>query len=446
MGLIIATGNTTPKMPYDYYYGVKINPNVSDPALERVGRMELHASCPVQSAMRRCLLRDDGTVSAYLHPTDSAKTDTGARADLSGAAGQVMVEIPRHYRKFETAQDGTFTALISQYPLPGFSEVPRCYISAYQAVADRTVAAAPKLCSVVNTTAPFRGGANTAAYDGTYRSLLGCPSSNISLTNFRAYARRRGAHGLNGAGWNCLTYEAYKTLWWLYTIEYANLNSQAPFNAQPDANGCRQGGLGIGVSTLKDYATWNSYNGVNPFVPCGHTNSLGNATGTVDFTMPAEYVALHQALTIGVPSYRGVENPFGHVFQFADGCKVKIQSDADGGRSYFYVCHDPAAWQDADYTGYDLVGETDTVEGYISRMMLGSGGHIMPTATAGSSTRYYCDYAYKGKPETGTAQRAVLFGGGARYGAYCGLSCSYSFYGPADASSSVGSRLCFIPA
>ena len=46
MGLIIAAGNTKPAFPYDYYYGVKINVNVADTKLERVGRPELHVSLP----------------------------------------------------------------------------------------------------------------------------------------------------------------------------------------------------------------------------------------------------------------------------------------------------------------------------------------------------------------------------------------------------------------
>ena len=113
MGLIIAAGNTKPAFPYDYYYGVKIKTTVADSKLERVGRPELHVSLPIQSLMRRCLLNDAGQVVSYLHATDSTKTDTGAAANLTGTSGQVMVEIPKHYRKFEF--DGTtVTALISQ--------------------------------------------------------------------------------------------------------------------------------------------------------------------------------------------------------------------------------------------------------------------------------------------------------------------------------------------
>ena len=88
-----------------------------------------------------------------------------------------MVEIPKHYRKFEF--DGTtFTCLISQYQLPGFIEVPKMYRSAYEATIDRTLSATPKLASVVNTTAAFRGGNNNTAWDGTYRTLLGRPATH----------------------------------------------------------------------------------------------------------------------------------------------------------------------------------------------------------------------------------------------------------------------------
>ena len=286
MGIFIGIGNTKPAFPYDYYYGVQINVNVADTALTRVGRPELHVTLPVQSLMRRCLINDSGEVVTYLHPTDSTKTDTGATADLTGTTGQVMVEIPKHYRKFEF--DGTIiTALISLYNLPGFHEVPKMYISAYEATIDRTASSTPKLASVVNKTANFRGGNNNSAWDGTYRSLLGLPATQTSLTNFRKYARNRGEAGLNGCGWNCNLYAAQVAMYWLYVIEYANRNCQAAYNAEPTSEGYKQGGLGDGVTTLNG-SKWNTYNSYYPFVPCGFTNSLGNRTGIVEFTMPDE--------------------------------------------------------------------------------------------------------------------------------------------------------------
>lgn len=443
MGILIGIGNTKPTFPYDYYYGVQININVADPALVRVGRPELHVTLPVQSLMRRCLLDDSGNVTTYLHATDSTKTDTGATADLSGANGMVMVEIPKHYRKFEF--DGTtITALISLYPLPGFHEVPKMYRSAYEATIDRTVTATPKLASVVNTTAAFRGGNNNTAWDGTYRSLLGLPATQTSLTNFRKYARNRGAAGLNGCGWNCDLYAAQLATYWLYVIEYANLNCQKDYNAEPTSEGYKQGGLGAGVTTLNS-TKWNTYNSYYPFIPCGITNSLGNRTGVVEFTMPDEYDT-GVVTKVNVPSYRGIENPFGHIWSWTDGCKCEIQSDADGALSKFYVCNDPAKFQDTSYTDYEQRGELPRKGDYVKRLMIGEYGENMPIEVGGESTTYFCDYFYTALPTSGSAMRGVLFGGSATYGALAGLSYANTYYAATYTAAYVGSRLCFIPA
>lgn len=445
MGLIIAAGNTKPVFPYDYYYGVKINLAVADAPVERVGRTELHQSLPIQSRMRRCILNDDGTVNYYLHPTDSTKKDSGAAAKLDGTDGMYMVELPDHYAKFEF--DGNnYMPLISEYPLPGFHKVRKCYRSAVEATIDRTVAATPKLAAVCNTTAAFRGGNNNAAWDGTYRSLLGLPATATSLTNFRAYARNRGTAGLNGAGWNCDLYEAQRTTYWLFVIEYATRNCQAEFNAQPDANGYKQGGLGTGVTTL-DGAKWNTLNGYYPFIPCGTTNSLGNATGVVNFTMPAEYNPGGTALVVKVPSYRGIENPFGHIWSWTDGCLCLIQSNAAGGRSIFYTCDDPALFgsTEAALANYQERGDLPRTEGYVKTLMVGEYGENMPIAVGASSSTYFCDYFYTSVPESGQALRGVLFGGNAYNGTYAGLASANTTYAPSSPNAYRGSRLCFIP-
>lgn len=443
MGLLIGVGNTKPTFPYDYYYGIEWDSNVASSACTRIGRPELHVSLPIQSKMRRCILRDNGTVAYYLHANDSTKRDTGAAAKLDGTDGQVMVEIPAHYRKFEV--DGTkFRCLLSEHALPGFHLVPLAYRSAYEAAVDRTVSATPKLASVVNTSTAFRGGNNNSSWDGTYRSLLGMPATSISLTNFRKYARNRGNAGKYGAGWNCDVYEVQKSCWWLYAVEYANFNCQLAYNAEPTSEGYKQGGLGNGVTTLNS-AKWNTFNGYYPFVPCGFTNSLGNRTGVVEFTMPDEYDT-GVVTKVSVPSYRGVENPFGHLLKWTDGCKCEIQSDTDGALSKFYVCLDPSKYQDSSYNDYDLRGELPRKEGYVKRMMIGEHGDIMPTEVGGSSTTHFADYFYTNIPASGADMRGVLFGGLADSGALAGFACALSASAPSSSRTTFGSRLCFIPA
>lgn len=441
MGLLIGVGNTKPTFPYDYYYGIEWDSTVASSACIRIGRPELHVSLPIQSRMRRCILRDNGTVAYYLHANDSTKRDTGAAAKLDGTDGQYMVEIPAHYRKFEV--DGTkFRCLLSEHALPGFHLVPLAYRSATEATVDRTVAATPKLASVVNTSVAFRGGGNNAAWDGTYRSMLGMPATAISLTNFRKYARNRGNVGKNAAGWNCDVYEVQRTCWWLYAVEYANFNCQLAYNAQPTSEEYKQGGLSQGVTTINS-TKWNAFNGYYPFVPCGTTNSLGNKTGIVEYTMPDEYDP-GVVTKVSVPSYRGLENPFGHLWSWTDGCKCNIQPDDAGGNSEFFVCTDPAKFQDTDYTDYEKRGELPRKEGYVKVMMLGEYGENMPAEVGAGSTTYFCDYFYTA-PATNTGQRGVVFGGTAYYGASAGFSCAYTNYAATYAGAYLGSRLCFLP-
>jgi hypothetical protein len=441
MGLLIGVGNTKPIFPYDYYYGIEWDTNIANPACTRIGNMGFHVSLPIQSKMRRCLLLDDGTVNYYLHPNDSTKKEDGTAANLDGTDGQVMVEIPEHYRKFEV--DGTINrCFISQQELSGFHFVPLCYRSAYEAAIDRTVSSKLKLCSVVNTAPEFRGGNNTTTWDGIYRSLLGRPCTNISLNEFRSYARNRGTTGKNGAGWNCDVYEIQKSCYWLYVVEYANFNCQLEYNAQPDANGYKQGGLGEGVTTINN-SLWNQFNGANPFVPCGHTNSLGNRTGVVDFVMPAEY---GETLTVQVPSYRGLENLFGHVWNKVDGCLCNIKSNSSGGVSEFYVNTDPTMYNN-DYHyqgGYELRGLLARVFGYIKDLIIGEHGENMPKVCGGSSTTYFCDNCDAPNPIK-DYQRRVMFGGCAFNGASAGLVFVDLYEGSNTSHTHRGSRLCFIP-
>jgi hypothetical protein len=388
--------------------------------------------------MKGVLLDDNGLINEYLSPNN------WLAHDRSGARGQVMVEIPAHWRKFET--DGTKRrAMISEYPLPGYHFIPKVYRSAYHAAIDRTTSSAPKLASVVNSSVEFRGGNNNATYDGQSNSLLGRPGTQTSLTNFRTYARRRGVAGKNGAGWNCDVYDIQKSCYWLYMIEYANLNCQAAFNAQPDANGYKQGGLGAGVTTLNG-TLWNTWNAYNPFIPCGYTDSLGNGTGVVDFVMPEEYGA---TLTVQVPSYRGLENPFGHIWSWTDGCKCRISATVENGGtglSEFFVCNDPSKFQDSSYNDYGKRGNLPRNEGYVKEMLIGEFGDNMPEiATGASSTTYFSDYFYTNIPASSEAMRGVLFGGAAYNGALAGLAYANAYHAASDSYAHIGSRLCFIP-
>lgn len=407
------------------WYGVQWNTTNSSPTLERIGSTLRHHTLPVQNSMRRCLLSDIGEVT-YLSNEDTDKLEDGTIADLTGESGQVMVEIPSYYIKFET--DGDIRRVkISMYDLDGFQLVPKMYISAYEAAMDRT---SNKLSSVVNKTTRYRGGNNTSSWDETYRSLLGMPATNITTTNFRSYARARGN------GWEMYAYEAHKSIYWLFCVEYATLNSQAAYNSNLDVSGYHLGGLGNGVTTISSSA-WNDYNSYNPLVPCGVTNSLGNHTGIISYSAMASDDSIFQ--TFSVPSYRGIENPFGHIWKMSDGSMMVSESSVP----HFYVCplEDHSQWASSKNSYYTLRGTLPTSNGYAKRHLFGVNGDMVPDLASGTGTTYMCDYFYI----TNSGTRTLFFGGRAYLGAVAGLSCADASIDFSYANASCGSRLCYFP-
>ena len=416
-----------------YAYGIEFDTEISSPKCTRIGNMAFHRTLPIQSNMRGCLLDDDGNVVEYLDPNDWTSNVR------DGSKGQVMVEIPTHYRKFE--EEGTKRrVLLSELPLMGYHKVPKCYVSAYEATVERST---QKLCSVANINEDYRGGNNNNSLDGQYNSFLGRPATSISRTLFRSYARKRKS---GSTEWNCYTYDVHKTLFWLFVVEYATLNSQASYNSEPTSEGYRQGGLGAGVTTW-DWGNWTTFNGLYPFVPCGHTDSLGNRTGVVSYTAKNDDESISK--TFYVPRYRGVENPFGHIWKWTDGCNIQVsasQENGGTGLSKVFICHNSANFQDSNYANYSHVGNIDRVVGYIKEVLFGVGGEILPKLAGGGSTTYFCDNHYTNIPPSGEALRGLLFGGDADDGAFAGLASALSFNAPTAASAHFGSRLCFIPA
>ena len=417
--LIAATGG--------FWYGVEFDTNNSSPTLSRIGNLNMHQTLPCHQ-LRRCLVTDAGAVT-YLDENDSTKLEDGTAATLDGSAGQVMVEIPKHWRRFDT--NGTKRrVMLSPYPLDGFTEVPTMYVSAYEAALDRTNL---KLASVVNTDVQYRGGDNTSSWDGTYRSLLGMPATNINTTTFRTYARARGT------GWEIYAYEVQKTLYWLFCVEYATFNSQLAFNPYLNANGFHQGGLGNGVTTWG--SPWNSYNSYNPLVPCGTTNPLGNHTGVVAYTPEAG--GGYTPPTFDVPSYRGVENPFGHVWKWSDGAMMVYENSSPN----FYVCplskHD--SWASTKNSDYELKGALATSSAvYAKRHLFGNDGECVPDLAGGSgasATTYLCDYFYI----TFSSTRVLAFGGHANSGALAGLGHAAANFEFSSAHAHFGSRICYFP-
>lgn len=415
-----------PDIEERYAYGVEWDMASSSPDGKRVGNMQLHRELPVQSKMRRCLLDRDGGVKEYL---DNELSWGGSYLDYA-----VMTEIPEHWYKLYF--NGTkFRKMLSEIPLPGYKHVDKFYISTYEARMYRTdnllcsAAGASKLSDPNSTN--FRGGDNTAEWDDTYRSLLGRPVTNLTRDQFRQAARKRGS------GWEMYTYNAHKILFWLFAVEYATLDSQKPFNAQKDANGFAQGGLGPGPTQMTD---WTNFNNANPLIPCGYTNEFGNGSGEKAYVVKNASGGTHATLMAN--RYRGIENPFGHIWKYTDGANIQVTT-GDSGLSILWTTDDPSNFSDTSYTGYDKKGNICRTNGYAKKMLLGEDGDIVATEVGGSSSTYWCDYYYA--YTQANRLQVVLVGGHADRGSYAGLAVVLTYNAPSAAFRYFGSRLCFFP-
>lgn len=415
-----------PDLEERYAYGVEWDTASSSPDGVRVGNMQLHRELPVQSKMRRCLLDRDGGVKEYL---DNELSWGGSYLDYA-----VMTEIPEHWYKLYF--NGTkFRMMLSEIPLPGYKHVDKFYISTYEARMYRTdnllcsAAGASELSDPNSTN--FRGGDNTAEWDDTYRSLLGCPVTNLTRDQFRQAARKRGS------GWEMYTYNAHKILFWLFAVEYATLDSQKPFNAQKDANGFAQGGLGPGPTQMTD---WANFNNANPLIPCGYTNEFGNGSGEKAYVVKNASGGTHATLMAN--RYRGIENPFGHIWKYTDGANIQVTT-GDSGLSILWTTDDPSNFSDTSYTGYNKKGNICRTNGYAKKMLLGEDGDIVATEIGGSSSTYWCDYYYT--YTSANRMQVVVVGGRADGRSDAGLAHVHTDAAPSAALRYVGSRLCFFP-
>lgn len=414
-----------PDLEERYAYGVEWDTASSSPDGVRVGNMQLHRELPIQSKMRRCLLDRDGGVKEYL---DNELSWGGSYLDYA-----VMTEMPEHWYKLYF--NGTkFRMMLSEIPLPGYKHVDKFYISTYEARMYRTD---NLLCSAVGASKlsdpnsiHFRGGDNTAEWDDTYRSLLGRPVTNLTRDQFRQAARKRGS------GWEMYTYGAHKTLFWLFAVEYATLNSQKPFNAQKDANGFSQGGLGNGPTQMTD---WTNFNNNNPLIQCGYTNEFGNGSGEKAYVVKNASDGTHATLMAN--RYRGIENPFGHIWKHTDGANIQVTT-GDSGLSILWTTSDPSNFSDTSYTGYDKKGNVCRINGHVKKMLLGEDGDIIATEVGGSTSTYWCGNYYTSTPVS--RMQLVVVGGRSDDGLNAGLV-DVGTTNSSGIANNIGSRLCFFP-
>lgn len=408
----------------ELWYGVKFDlANSSSPDGVRTGNMEMHKTLPIQSKMRGCTINNDDNTKRYLKADDWTKWEDGSTVivDSNNFTPDYFIEIPEHYRLLVATPDNTVEIRMSEYNLPGYTKVEKKYIGAYEGYIDDST---------------------------TLRSLGGIVHRIPAVNNTREQLQILTRKNNRTNNWNIYTYDAHRDLTWLFVVEYATLNSQKAFNANLTAEGYHQGGLGDGVTsgtvTVNGATTYS-------FVPCGTTNSLGNGTGIIEYTHTntnAEGTSTGTKV-VNVPRYRGIENPFGHVW------KNVIDVVVAGTDNSVYICKDytkfgtfeggtnPTAEQ-LIAAGYELQDfKESTITGqYVKKLVNNNQADLFPTVVGNgaSATTYYCDYHWTSATAT---PRTLLIGGSSDYGSYAGLFHLASSAGLDGSTATVGTRITF---
>ena len=454
MGLILGSGSTKPQYPYDMWYGVQGDFTSKDYKLTRIGNMDLHRTLPIQKKLRRFVENTDGSVKYYLHQNDSRKKDSGATAKLDSTDGNVMLEKPNYYARFEV--DGTKWALaISEYALPGFVLMTRKTIAPWFSTVEIATNTAVSGCwlqwvdddlkrdangfiELLASAANFRGGsgASDASKDGTYNSMLGMPRTSISKASVRPYCKN-GTHA--GAA------RAYMEIAWLFRIEYATMHCQDTYNETLTADGFRQGGLGNG--TAVNGTEWNTWGGYKPFIPCGVTATLGNNTGRVPYVIKGWTGG---DKTVYVDSYRGLETPKEYLWLLCDDLLIHcspVTAD-DPGHCTAYGCTDPTKFTSPGDTsttipdGYVPITELPATEGYIWNFGFSYDGFTLPTSVGGGANQGMCDYFYRVAKATANGWYGALLSAAANAGANAGFGSLHALNRSSWTNAYGGFRLC----
>lgn len=427
---------------------------------------EIGQKCRIQSRMRRCVMPDtisdptnpQKSVAYYLDPMDSTKKADGTPADLAGGDGQVMVEIPKFYQKVVFDGADTMEWWISDRPMAGYTvhpafqkiiggvlvEVPFRYIGVYEGVLQDADGVYQDYYDytgshlrTVTTERQLRY-ATGARLSSVYKKL---PVAQGTRAEFRAAARRRDMN-TDDSTWRLTDWSLWSAVQLLFLVEYATFNSQTALA------GSSTGGLSNLASGTWAASVAGGSSTYMPIVPTGGTESLGNRSGYVPLTalygngqgLPVYTGSADSFWTDVIPCYRGIEAPFGHIWQWLDGIILDFATvnrlDAWVSAGAFTDDTDTAAYRKIiDHGGVDNV----PASGYLSRIHEGAAlDGFYGRAGGASNITGLTDYYYN---TSSAGKRVVAVGGSSAYGGFAGVFCVAASNGSGSRYTYVGGRL-----
>lgn len=399
------------------WYGVSWSETSSNPDCTRIGNMDMHRSLPIQSMMKPFSfqtlswykeqyvpLQEDFVNSYYNHNTNISS------GQVSNASN-TMIKIPEFwYTDDYVPSTKTHNLKLCPHAKPGWYHHKEAYVSAYEVYKndDRLISVKGQL-----------------------------PTVNFNRTDGRTWARANGFDG--EAKWNLYTYEEHRAICHLFLVEYATRNSQKAVNTQLTPEGFRQGGLGsgctTGIATINGAQTWS-------FIPTGSSDSLGSGSGEVTVTIQQTDSSGSNTSTITrkCNRYRGIENPFGHIWKHTD----DIISVYNGDYRTWYKSMKPDQFSTNKNTSYKpLCSSTMVSGGYKTEIKATpTCDFFAMSVSGGSENTYWCDYNWD---NTDASEHCLLIGGHSGLGGLAGLFYLASSGGVGYSLASIGSRLTYLP-
>lgn len=400
------------------WYGVQWSETSSNPDCTRIGNMEMHRTLPIQSMMKPFAFQTQPLYKDQFVPMKENFSEAMYGHVNNGEAGQVastvnvMIKIPEFwYVDDYTPGTKTHNLKICPHAKPGWYHHKEAYVSAYEAFNFDNKGRLVSMRSVV-------------------------PTVNFNRTNGRTWARANGFDG--EAKWNLYTYEEHRAICHLFLVEYATRNSQKAVNTALTPEGFRQGGLGsgctTGTATINGAQTWS-------FIPTGSSDSLGSGSGEVTVTIQQTDSSGSNTSTITrkCNRYRGIENPFGHIWKHTD----DIISIYEGSWRTYYKSIKPDQFATNKNNSYKPLTSAAVVTGYKTEIRVTPTCDFFAEAcTNGSETTYWCDYNWD---NTDTSEHCLLIGGDSAAGGAAGLFALYSAHGVGSSYAYIGSRLTYLP-
>lgn len=404
------------------WYGVSWSETSSNPDCVRIGNMDMHRSLPIQSMMKPFVITnyrhqspenilpiDDNFSKSFYSTESNTQWEVVFSLDTD-----IMIRIPEFWYTDEYVPSSkTHNLKICPHAKPGWYHHKEAYVSAYE------------LCE----TSPSSGKVCSA------KGLI--PLVGRTREVLRKAVRSSGFDG--EAKWNLYTYEEHRAICHLFLVEYATRNSQKAVNTELTPEGFRQGGLGsgctTGTATINGAQTWS-------FIPTGSSDSLGSGSGEVTVTIQQTDSSGSNTSTITrkCNRYRGIENPFGHIWKHTD----DVISVYGNGHRTWYKSVKPNQFATNKNTSYKpFCASTMVSNGYKTEIKATPTCDFFATSVSGGSeTTYWCDYNWD---NTDTSEHCLLIGGCSDAGGGAGLFYLDSGAGVGGSYADVGSRLTYLP-